>query len=324
MPNLLTIESLEADRAYVARQLADTAESPWGTARIMWESRLREIDRELEAANSQRSNFASVALIFDGAPVVGSSDIQVDFATEALDSYQKIVALAVAAQISPELGIRGPMPGADRSKLFIRDIIRGSMGFVLEEIASEQAEMVPTALKNAVEQSTQLLSDLSSSTEETFNAVVAETQPRMINAIQRFTKSLHDSGANAKILGDKNRLALTSDQIRQLSARLNDVEISENTIDYVGTLLGVLPNSLEFELRLHDRDETVIKGGVSHELASRYVADAEFQARFLLQTVRASVKVISTMRHGQTVRERYVLDALSSAVLLGRTPSPLA
>lgn len=89
MPTLLSLEALESDRAYVVQQLQEAREDVWGTVRSMWENRLAEIDEQIAALNVRQSNFASVALVFDGSPVVGSGDIRLDFAASALDAYQK-------------------------------------------------------------------------------------------------------------------------------------------------------------------------------------------------------------------------------------------
>ncbi len=89
MPTLLSLEALEMDRIYVQRQLAEVNDTPWGTAHIMWRNRLAEIEQKIAEAGLTRSNFASVAIIFDGDPVIGSSDIQLDFTADALDRYQR-------------------------------------------------------------------------------------------------------------------------------------------------------------------------------------------------------------------------------------------
>ena len=99
MPTLLSIEALKADRRYVERQLAEVGDNPWATARHMWQTRLAEIDAQIAALSASSSNYASVALIFDGNPVIGSGDIRLDFTTDALDSYQKIISLALARRM---------------------------------------------------------------------------------------------------------------------------------------------------------------------------------------------------------------------------------
>jgi hypothetical protein len=313
MPTLLSIEALEADRRYVERQLAEVAASPWGTARLMWQNRLAEINAQIQAL-AVRSNYATVAVIFDGNPVVGSGDIRLDFTTDALDSYQKLISLVLAAKLSQgELSQRGPLPGADQSRLFIRDLVRGSMGFILEEIIPDQQEMLPTALKNAVESATQLLADLSGGTDEDFEVTLEKTQPRIIGAVQKLSKVLYDGGASTRIIGDECRISLSTDDVGRLSRRLSEVEVTEEVGPVSGILLGVLPTAREFELQLPGDDNETIKGAISEDLASKYIADVAFREQLLLRPVLAQIKVIRTSRNGRLVRERRVLEALESS-----------
>lgn len=313
MPTLLSIEALEADRRYVERQLAEVANSLWGTARLMWRNRLAEIDQQIAELAKGRSNYATVAVIFDGNPVIGFSDIRLDFTTEALDSYQKVVSLALAARMVGELPQRGPLPGADQSRLFIRDLVRGSMGFVLEEIAPDQHALVPTRLKDALESATQLIATLSTATDEEFELTLDGTQPRLLHAVQKFAKVLYEAGASTRIVGEDRSLALTTDDVGRLSRRLGEIEVTEDASTVDGVLLGVLPEARKFELRLSGDDTPTMEGAVSEALALKYISDATFKDRLLLQPVRAQVKVVRTMRNGQLIRERRVLEALEAA-----------
>ncbi|MBN9147172.1 MULTISPECIES: hypothetical protein [unclassified Nitrobacter] len=314
MPTLLSIEALKADRRYVERQLAEVGDNPWATARHMWQTRLAEIDAQIAALSASSSNYASVALIFDGNPVIGSGDIRLDFTTDALDSYQKIISLALAARLSQDdLPERGRLPGADKSRLFIRDLVRGSMGFVLEEIAPELHEMLPTPLKDTVESVTQLLTTLTDATDDVFESTLESTQPRVVGAVQKFAKVLHEAGASTKIVGDQERLTLSLADVGRLSQRLNEVEVTEEAETVDGILLGILPESHEFELKPPGDDAVTIKGSISDDLALKYTADAAFKERLLLQPVQAQIKVIRTTRNGKLMRERRVLEALEPA-----------
>lgn len=307
MPVLLSIEALEADRRYVERQIAEAGDSPWGTARLMWQSRLADIDQQIAALTAGRSNYASVAVIFDGNPVIGSGDIRLDFTTEALDSYQKVVALALASHNGVELSERGRLPAGDQARLFIRDLVRGSMGFILEELPGQQHEMLPTQLKEAVEDTTQLITNLSAASDAEFEATLAGTQPRLVAAVQKFAKVLFDSGASTRIVGDEQRLALSIDEVGRLSRRLGEVEVTEEVVPVDGVLLGVLPEARKFELKLLDG---TMEGAVSEDLAFKYTSDAAFKERLLLQPVRAQVKFVRTKRNGRLVKERRILEAL--------------
>lgn len=314
MPTLLSIEALEADKLYVERQLSEADHSPWGTTRLMWQSRLAEIDQQIAALSVTRSNYATVAVIFDGNPVIGSGDIRLDFTADALDSYQKLVSLTLAVRlVREELPQRGPLPGANQSRLFIRDLVRGSMGFILEEIVPDQSEAFSTPLKDAVESTTRLLTTLSGGSDEDFEATIEETQPRLVGAVQRFAKVLYEAGASTRIVGDEHRLSLSTDEVGRLSRRLSEVEVDEKVEPVDGVLLGVLPDSREFELKPPGDDAVTIKGAISEELALKYTADAAFKERLLLQPVRAQIKVIRTSRNGRVVRERRVLEAIEPA-----------
>lgn len=311
MPVLLSIEALEADRRYVERQITEAGDSPWGTARLMWQSRLADIEQQIAALGASRSSYASVAVIFDGNPVIGSGDIRLDFTTEALDSYQKVVTLALASHNGVELSERGRLPAGDQARLFIRDLVHGSMGFILEELPPQQKEMLPSHLKEAVEDTTELISNLSAGSDAEFEATLAGTQPRLVAAVQKFAKVLFEAGASTKIIGDERRVALSIDDVGRLSRRLGEVEVTDEVVPVDGVLLGVLPEARKFELRLPDG---TMEGAVSEDLALKYTSDAAFKERLLLQPVRAQVKFIRTKRNGRLVKERRVLEALEPAL----------
>ncbi len=321
MPTLLAIESLEQDRIFVKQQLAKANDDTWGTAKLMWQSRLADIEVQINAMGSARSNFASVALIFDGNPVIGTSDIRLDFTTDALDNYQKIIAISLASKLSEALPERGPLPGTAQSRLYIRDVVRGSMGFILEEIAPEQSSLLPTALKQAVEDATQLITTLSSSSDPDFETALEVTQPRLVGAVQRFAKVLYEAGASAKIVGDEHRLALTIDQVGQLSRRLNEIEVTEETEGVDGVLLGVLPESHKFELKLPGDEDVTLRGTVSDDLASKYTLDTAFKDQLLLKPVRAQIRTVRTVRSGKLVTEKKILEALEPAAVEGGASS---
>jgi hypothetical protein len=313
MPTLLSIESLEADREYVERQLMEAGDDAWGTARHMWETRLAEIDAQMAALSASRSNYASVALVFEGNPVIGAGDIRLDFATEVLDSYQRIISLALAAKLSPgDLPERGRLPSVEKSRLFIRDLVRGSMGFILEEIPADQHELLPTPLKDAVEGTTQLLRTLSEASDGEFETALQQTQPRVLAAIQKFAKVLSEAGASTKILGDDRRLSLTMTDVGRLSSRLSEVEIVEAVEAVDGTLLGVLPESHEFELKPLGDNPITIKGSISDEIALKYTADAAFKETLLLRPIRARIRFLRTTRNGRLLSEKRILETVEA------------
>ena len=308
MPTLLSIEALEGDRQFVQRRRAED-DNPWGTARLMWDQRLQEIEEKIQEAKSRRSSYASVALIFDGLPVIGQGDIRLDFTTDALASYQKVIAASLATQGDQPVATKGKIKGADKSKLFIRDIVRGSMGFILEELAAPQADMFDTPLKAAVEEATGLIARLNSASLEDFNSAIEASSPRLVGALQKFTKVLRDAGATTRIVGDVHRVALGLEEIGRLSDRFSDVEVTEEDVFQDGVLLGILPDSHEFELQLPD-DQGTLKGSVTDDLTLKYVTDQAFKEQLLLKPVKALVRYTRTARNGRLIKQQVSLENL--------------
>ncbi len=309
MPNLLSIEALEADKAFAQRQLESLPDSPWGTARLMWEQRLNEISQQITDLRVSSATSASVAVIFDGLPVIGQGDIRLDFSTDALGTYQKIVAASLATLADEAVAAKGKIKGAKRSKLYIRDIVRGSMGFILEEISPPQSDLFNTPLKIAVENATAFLASLNTPSLDEFNSAIDAAPPRLVSAVQKFAKVLKDAGATAKIVGDDQKLALGLEDVARLSERFTTVDVQEESVTLNGTLLGVLPDSHEFELEVEGQDE-IVKGAATDDLVSKYVADNAFKEQLLLKPVKAFLRYTRTYRGGRLLREQVMLENL--------------
>ncbi|KQX20984.1 hypothetical protein ASD01_29665 [Ensifer sp. Root423] len=313
MPNLLSIEALEADRVFAQRQLESLPASPWGTARLMWEQRLAEISRQIEEMRVSAATSASVALIFDGLPVVGQGDIRLDFSTDVLAIYQKIIAASMATLSDQQIATKGKIKGAGRSKLYIRDIVRGSMGFILEELSPPQTDMFNTPLKNAVERATEFLASLNTASDEDFNSAIDTAAPRLVSAVQKFAKVLKDAGATAKIVGSEHKLALGLEDVNRLSDRFTEVDVQEESVTLDGVLLGVLPDSHDFELEV-DGQDGVLKGSATDDLVAKYVADQAFKEQLLLKPVTAFLRYTRTFRNSKLLREQVMLENLEPRI----------
>ena len=309
MPTLLSLEALEADRLFVARQCNELNDKcdPWGTTRLMWKNRLKAIEEDISVLSRDRRSFASVALMFSGNPVIGTSDIHLDFATSALTSYKTMVALGMAAKLSDRLSDRGRVPGAERSKLYIRDMPRGSVGFLLEELPPEQTELLPSPLKETVEETTLMLDVLSAEPDEPCAERLREAPPRLVKAVREFAKVLTDSGAVTKILGDERKVELSAERIGRLYRRLNEVTVEETTETSDGILRGILPDFWQFDFALSPTGE-VTKGAVAEELLEKWLTDADFRETVLLKPGTASFRRYRTLRGTKSLKEQVVLE----------------
>ena len=161
MPTLLTSRALQDDLAFVDEQLRQHSD-PFDTVRYMWQQRHDELQRELSQIERSLVVHAEVALLFEGTPVRGSEDIKLGFATKMLDQYQAFVGTIAAQRGGAVVAAKGQLPRSFTSRLFIRDMLRGSVGFLLQEPEPTQGTLVPTLLREAVNDATQALIELAS------------------------------------------------------------------------------------------------------------------------------------------------------------------
>jgi hypothetical protein len=306
MATLLTKKGLKDDLAFVEEQLRKFPD-PYDTVGFMWKKRKEELERQIATEGSTSGTHAEVALLFEGGPVLGSEEIGLQFATRMLENYQSFVAVLAAERGGAELKAKGQVPNAFGSKLFIKDMLRGSVGFLLQEPAPVQSSIVPTILKEAIEEATVALRDLSSSDPRQFQSRADSLSPRAMSAVKRIAKTLNDSGAEARIVGDKQELQLGKAGVATLNSRLNEVEVLEHSEDQEGVLLGIFPDRQQYEFRV-GQDGPVIYGSVSEELDKRYLTNP---SSILLKPVRAKFLVLTKLRAGQVQSSEKILESLT-------------
>lgn len=321
MPTRFALQSLENDRAYAASQLDATPAGGWGTVRIMWENRLREIEAEIDSLTVSTSTTASVAITFEGRPVVGETQIQADFASDAVSAFQRIVSAKLAARRGRSLGSRGKVSGAGEAKLYIRDLVRGSVGFLLEERPVSQATLFPSSLKTAVEESTAMIGALVAANDQDFDASISNMQPRLLAAVQSFAKVLGRGGASAQIASDEHVADLPTSAVERMVERLGEVEVSDTAEQYLGLLLGIFPDRHEFEFQVSGNAQT-LHGSITDELAERYATDHAARDAMLMQPVTAWIRTLRSQRRGVPIAEQLILEDVVHVDEIGAVGTP--
>lgn len=316
MPKSLELTDLTNDLAFVEERLAAHPD-PYDTIRLMWERRRDALREQIAVTENRRDNHAHVALLFNGTPVIGSQEIKLDFAAKILENYQSLVGSLAAERAGAELGARGRLPAAFTSKLYIRDMVRGSVGFVIEEAKPAQYELVPSALKGAVDEATNILADLSGGDPTKFDARLNQLSPRTIAAIKKMTKVLHESGAETKIVDEDQELSLDYGRTASLSARLNEVEYVERREVRQGVLLGLFPERRQYEFQPSD-GSPVSYGPVSEALDNKYLTEPDFARSVILKQVRAAFSVTTIVRAGIPNKEEWVLEDVKPSPALIR------
>jgi hypothetical protein len=261
-------EALLADRDAVSRIL-HTVSNEDILGRMSFESRLKEIDKQIEALDrSAASPVGKVALLLGGRSVYGSRAIDTDFASDVLKSYQDIVAKRIAHDEIGPLASRGPIPFHTETKLAITDVVRGSVGFVLEEFA-ENLTLVETAVKQAIEDVTTLLHHTAAEQEESFETAVESLDPRLLASLKTFFATLDDHQATIRIVDDRRDESLDRTAVRRARDRVDHTEIDErDEEEFTGRLVGVVPHARRFEMQLDDGE--LIYGTVAGTVSNKY------------------------------------------------------
>ncbi|WP_141340091.1 hypothetical protein [Bradyrhizobium sp. USDA 3458] len=263
-------------------------------------SELKEALARLEAMPPE--TLASAALFFGGRPVLGSQGIASGFAGSAVGQFQDLVSM-VHAHDTVGLAERGTVPRRSSSTLHITNIVRGSFGFLLEEV-QPQYQMLDSSLKTAVDEATRLLMAFGEDDEEDFRSAVEEIDQRVLAASGEFFDLMRKSGATVRLVSGDTDRSFGSDVVARAVDRARTTTVVDDDETVRGQLAGVLPESHQFEFRVADQRGT-IRGRVDRELTAHQLG--LFNKEFVNANSRARLKVKRVLRNQAVVREKYTL-----------------
>jgi hypothetical protein len=249
--------------------------------------------------------FASAALFFGGRPVLGSQGIESGFAGSAVGQFQDLVSM-VHAHDTVGLAERGTVPRRSSSTLHITNIVRGSFGFLLEEVRP-QLQIVDSSLKTAVDEATRLLMAFGEDDEEDFRSAVEEIDQRVLAASGEFFDLMRKSGATVRLVSGDTDRSFGSDVVARAVERARTTTVVDGDDIVRGQLAGVLPESHQFEFRAADERGT-IRGKVDRDLTSHQLG--LFNKEYVNTNSRAKFKVKRVLRDQTVVREKYTLTGI--------------
>jgi hypothetical protein len=266
---------------------------------------LTEALAKIEAAPAE--TFASAALFFGGRPVAGSQGIESGFAGSAVGQFQDLVSM-IHAHETGGLAERGTVPRRASSTLHITNIVRGSFGFLLEEV-EPQLQIVDSSLKTALDEATRLLKAFGEDDEEQFRTAVEEIDQRVLATTGEFFDLMRKSGATVRLVSGDTDRSFSSDAVARAVDRAKTTTVVDDQETVVGQLAGVLPESHQFEFRTGDERGT-IRGKVDRDLTPHQLG--LFNTEYVNVNSRARLKVKRVLRDQAVVRERYTLVGIDS------------
>jgi hypothetical protein len=296
---------VHADMAAVSSLLSQLGEQDVMT-RFGLEARLAELRQTIARLEAPEDHpLASAALFFGGQPVVGTRGIESEFAGNVVNKFQDFIS-KVLAQEAGGLGQRGVVPNKGASTLHITNIVRGSFGFLLEEVRPQQ-QMVDTSLKRAVEQATSLLDAFGEPDEERFRTAVETIDERVLRTAGEFFDLMRQNGATLRLVIEETEKSFGAEAVARAAERATSTTVEDHEETIRGQLAGVLPEGHQFEFRTSDTRGT-IRGRVDRTLSSERLA--EFNRTWVNVDAMVRVHVKRVIRNGTVVRETFVLHAL--------------
>lgn len=256
---------LEAQRAFVQERL-DRLDPEKRLLRINLESRLRRLDEEIAALETSEAldRRAKATLVFGGKPVAGVGAIEATFGADALKAFQRLVSTTASTLDGRELGARGRIPDEKSYRLFVTGTFPGSFGFELEEIVSEP-EQDPGVLRGAVDEASRLLQAMQME-EETYADAVAQSNPRVMNALASFLGLMESRGATLVLAaGERECRFETPEVVAAAAERARKTNITESEERLTGVLTGVFAMGRQFEFRIEPSGE-VVRGRIAYDI----------------------------------------------------------
>jgi len=306
---MTSLRKLEHDRTRAelasVEALLDQLSDEDVMTRLGLEARRDELRSAIQDFKEQAETTASAVLFFGGRPVAGNRGIESEFGGNAVTKFQDLVAKLLACKVG-ELGQRGVVPNKGAATLHITNVVRGSFGFLLEEI-EPQHELVDTTLKGAVVNAFELLRAFSEPNEEKFQEAVEAVDDRIVATAGELFDLIRDSGATMRLVVGQSDNTFGSQAVAMAAERANTTEIDETEEFMEGQLSGFLPDAHQFEFRAEapNGDIRIIRGKVDRRLTTNELT------AFNLQLVNVPAKVLLLVkrvrRSGQIVRESFTL-----------------
>jgi len=298
-------DATKADLAAVEALLKERTEEEDPVGYLQFALRADELTKRLEEIEETPSTNAEVGLFFGGRPVVGSYGIQAEFGAKAISEFQTLVSNAYAS-MDGNLGARGPVRHRERTQLFLTNVVRGSFGFILEQMGDQK--LIDSEIKQALLGAVDLIFKVASPDQETFEGIIEEVDGRILSSLRSFFKVLDEAGATLRIVEDRREYTLQRADVELARKRTEAVTLQEIENNFVGTIY-VLPASRRFEL--HDQDGSILKGPISrHCLEEILDANGEVVAGLIGSRRHVRLRVREIQTRGYDPHKSYILLAV--------------
>lgn len=267
-------DALAADLTAVESLLAARSEDDDPIGHFQYAVRKIELETRLSELGKREDRHAEIGIFFGGTPVQGSRGINADFAGRALDDLQTLITKRFSESETGHLKQRGRLPLVHRSKMVVTNLVRGSIGFTLEE-SGDNTEIINTPLCAIVDEVSDILFKVGADDEAVFDEAAVALDPRFLVSLKQFFVHLDEQEATLRIVNGNRDFLLDRHAVSLARSRVQQMEIDERGDELVGTIY-LLPASRRFELATQlDGELITLTGTVSPQAAAQIVGQGE-------------------------------------------------
>lgn len=263
----LELQALRADMSAIERLLQGRTSEDDPLGYLQLSKRRQVLSAKLAEIEGAVQHKAAVALFFAGGPVVGSRGIDAAFAGKTVGLFQDLVSKQFAMEEVGELGRRGPVALQPNSDLLVTNVVRGSVGLLLEE-ADQNDAFADTQLKVVVDHVIDTMAAAAAPAPDAFEQALEGMAPRFLTALGDFFELMDEQHALLRVVESERELEFNTDAIGRGRERSRAAHIDEEEHDELVGKIFILPESRRFELRIID-GEPPITGTVAREFARR-------------------------------------------------------
>lgn len=265
MVRKLEMEALATDLASVRSLLSKRTPETDPIGFLQFSSRAAELELQLASLDQTPTTKASLAVFFAGEPVLGSRGIRADFAGRAVNLFQELIAKQFATMERGAMAGVGPVPLRGNSDMLLTDVVRGSVGVVLEE-ADRNESLTESELSVAVRKVADDIQQTTAADATAFEELLGEVDDRYFAALSQLFKLFDDSHATVRLVESDHDVELDSLAIHRGRERTDAAITNDNDDVRLAGHLWLLPAARRFELKVTGSEET-IQGTVSKEFA---------------------------------------------------------
>ena len=298
---------LLSERATLNKLIRETTPDEVITRRS-FESRLLDVEAELEAYGAPPPQPAEARLTFRGKPVVGSRGMALRFFRDTLDHFNTAVHYIGASQRMSKLQPTGQVPYKADYELTLAGVAHGSFGFRVEEASGQlPLEGEYTHVGAAIKELKAIL-EASRGTDEELSEAIGHTDKRALKSVEKFLHNVAKNDAVCALEFRRDKFQFFDvEQVQRSANRLSQDNILEVDVSLVGCFQGFFPTAQQAEVRITHADADFLQHFVEAVINCPVKPESEDVIKIndiLDREVRISAR---TRRVGTEGRPRFVV-----------------